>query len=102
MQESYEEVLKVLSLMDLQDKVNVYRGVVYQSNLHLWQVPVNVYSTMRVSLAQLQDKVESCGRIGEYLFRQMVDFNNIWADNPNWPPGESWAFWLHPLGARGG
>jgi purine nucleosidase len=66
-------------------------NVVYGSELQLWQVPRNVYSTMRVSLAELQAKVEPCGRIGEYLFRQMVDFNDSQADSPDWPPGESWA-----------
>jgi inosine-uridine nucleoside N-ribohydrolase len=175
MQESYEEVLKVLALMDRQNSVDVYRGaaralvdeltpqmsdganvilreamsddprplyaiflgpltdmaaaylanpqiagrvkviwiggrewpaggeefnlsndipaanVVFQSALELWQVPRDVYCTMRVSLAELQDKVEPCGKIGEYLFRQMVDFNNLLGDNPGWPLGESWA-----------
>jgi purine nucleosidase len=66
-------------------------NVVYKSGLQLWQVPRNVYCTMRVSLAELQAKVEPCGRIGEYLFRQMVDFNNLNTGNPNWPLGESWS-----------
>ena len=175
MQESYEEVLNILSLMDLQNEMDVHRGaaralkdeftpqmsegsemilreamtddprplyavflgpltdmaaaylenpqiagrvnviwiggrewpvggeefnlsndihaanVVYKSDLQLWQVPRNVYCTMRVSLAELQDKVEPCGRIGEYLFRQMVAFNNACADSPGWPLGESWS-----------
>jgi purine nucleosidase len=175
MQESYDEVLKLLSLMDIRDGIDVYRGaaealedestpqpsegaelivrqataddprplyaiflgpltdmaaaylaepgiagrvnviwigggewpaggaefnlsndvhaanVVYGSELQLWQVPRNVYSTMRVSLAELQAKVEPCGRIGEYLFRQMVGVNELHADNADWPPGESWA-----------
>lgn len=65
-------------------------NVVYQSALELWQVPRDVYGTMRVSLAELQDKVEPCGKIGAYLFRQMVDFNNLQGDNPGWPLGESW------------
>ena len=175
MQESYDEVLKVLSFMEMQDEIDVYRGavealkdkstpqpsegadlivreamaddprplyaiflgpltdmaaaylaepriagrvtviwigggawpagevefnlsndihaanVVFKSDLQLWQVPRNVYSTMRVSLAELQAKVEPCGRIGEYLFRQMVDLNNALAGNARWPLGESWS-----------
>jgi purine nucleosidase len=66
-------------------------NVVYKSDLQLWQVPRNAYCSMRVSLAELQDKVEPCGRIGAYLFRQMVDFNHFCADNPVWPLGESWS-----------
>lgn len=66
-------------------------NVVYKSGLQLWQVPKNVYCTIRVSLAELKVKVEPHGRIGEYLYRQMVDFNNLNADNPSWPLGESWS-----------
>ena len=65
-------------------------NVVLSSDLELWQVPISVYSMMRVSLAELQAKVEPCGRIGEYLLRQMVEFNEAWANNPGWPRGESW------------
>lgn len=175
MQESYDEVLKLLSLMDMQKDVDVYRGaagalkdeytpqpsegaelivreamaddpkplfaiflgpltdmatavlenpeiagrvnviwigggewpaggvefnlsndihaanVVYRSDLQLWQVPRNAYSMMRVSFAELQAKVAPCGRIGQYLLRQMVDLNNALAGNPRWPLGESWS-----------
>lgn len=65
-------------------------NVVYKSGLQLWQVPRNVYCTLRVSLAELQDRIKPHGRIGEYLFRQMVDFNHLNADSPGWPLGESW------------
>ena len=55
----------------------------------LWQVSRNIYSKMRVSLAELQDKVEPHGKIGAYLFRQMIDFNDALRNNPVWPLGES-------------
>ncbi len=174
MQESYDEVLKVLSLMQMQGEVDVYRGatgaledestpqpsegadlivreamaddskplyaiflgpltdmaaaylaepriagrvtviwigggawpaggaefnlsndihaanVVFKSDLQLWQVPRSAFSAMRVSLAELQAKVEPCGRIGQYLVRQMVDLNDALAGNARWPLGESW------------
>jgi inosine-uridine nucleoside N-ribohydrolase len=174
MQESYDEVKKVISLMDLQDEVDVYRGatkgfenettpelsegaelivreamaddsrplyvtfqgpitdmaaaymanpdiagnvtaiwigggawpeggqefnlsndvhaanVVLKSDLDLWLVPRNTYSTMRVSLAELQARVEPYGEIGKYLFRQLVEFNEQMGNNPGWPRGESW------------
>ncbi len=174
MEESYEEVQKVLSLMDMQGQVDVYRGaekpledesipvvsegseaivrealtddpsplcvicigpltdmasaylqdsrvgkrvqviwigggawpegefefnlsndliaanVVFSSDLELWQVPKNVYSMMRVSLAEIQDKVMPCGKIGEYLFEQLVVVNDAFGDVALWPPGESW------------
>ena len=41
-------------------------------------------------LAELQEKVEPYGKIGQYLFDQLVACNDYWADNPVWPSGESW------------
>ena len=174
MQESYDEVVKVLSLMDMQDEIGVYKGatkgfenettpemsegaelivreamaddprplyvtfqgpitdmaaaymakpeiagrvtaiwigggpwpeggsefnlsndvhaanVILKSDLDLWMVPRNTYSTMRVSLAELQARVEPYGEIGAYLFRQMVEFNDQMGQNLAWPRGESW------------
>jgi len=174
MQESYDEVVKVLSLMGMQDKIEVYKGatkgfenestpemsegaelivreamsddprplyvtfqgpitdmaaaylanpeiagritaiwigggawpeggqefnlsndvhaanVVLKSDLDLWLVPRSTYSTMRVSLAELQAKVEPYGEIGAYLFQQLVEFNDLMGNNLVWPRGESW------------
>ena len=174
MQESYDEVKKVLALMDLEDEVQVYRGatkafgdestpemsegadlivreamaedprplfvtfqgpitdmaaaymanpqiagrvtviwigggpwpeggwefnlsndvhaanVIFKSDLDLWLVPMTTYSTMRVSLAELQARVEPYGEIGAYLFRQLVEFNDLMGESLVWPRGESW------------
>jgi len=65
-------------------------NIVYASKTAMWQVPKNVYSMLRVSLAELQKKVRPYGEIGSYLFRQMVDFNISLGKNPGWPLGESW------------
>lgn len=65
-------------------------NIVYESKAELWQVSRNIYSKVRVSLAELQAKVEPHGKIGKYLFRQMIDFNNGLGKNPGWPLGESW------------
>ena len=66
-------------------------NVVFSSDLSLWQVPKNVYTMMRIGLAELQDKVAPCGKIGEYLFKQLVEFNDSFGDVAVWPPGESWS-----------
>lgn len=66
-------------------------NVVFQSGMPVWQVPRDVYSMMRVSFAELAYKVRPCGKIGRYLFDQMMDFNAQTADNPGWPMGESWS-----------
>lgn len=65
-------------------------NTIFSSDLPLWQVPRDVYCSMRVSLAELQTRVKPCGKIGQYLFDQLVACNNHWADNPVWPLGESW------------
>lgn len=65
-------------------------NVVFRSGIELWQVPVNAYSRMLVSLSELQTRVAPCGKIGEYLFRQMVEFNDSLADQLDWPTGECW------------
>lgn len=65
-------------------------NVVFGSQIPLWQIPENVYKQMAVSLAELQFKVQPCGEIGNYLFQQMVDFNNKMDFYIPWPHGESW------------
>ena len=46
---------------------------------------------MAVSLAELQLKVRPCGKIGKYLFEQLVDFNHVAAKyEMDWPQGEIW------------
>jgi purine nucleosidase len=65
-------------------------NVVFKSNIPLWQVPKNVYKMIRVSLAELQCRVQPCGEIGNYLFQQLVDFNEKLGSNLEWPHGESW------------
>lgn len=66
-------------------------NVVFGSPIPLWQIPRNVYVKMRVSLAELKRRVEPCGDIGKYLYRQLVEMNGKWAHNPRWPKGEMWA-----------
>lgn len=65
-------------------------NIVFRSAMPLWQVPMNVYKQMSVSLAELQLKVRPYGQIGNYLFTQMVEFNNAAAGDAHWPHGEIW------------
>lgn len=71
-------------------------NVVLSSGVSLWQIPKDVYKTMNVTLAELQYRVASCGRVGEYLFRQMVELNDACGDSPRWPHGESWCIGDQP------
>lgn len=65
-------------------------NIVFKSELPLWQIPMDVYKKMSVSLAELQLKVYPCGELGKYLFTQMVDYNMKNAEEAIWPHGEIW------------
>ena len=65
-------------------------NVVFSSAMPVWQVPKGVYKTFCVSLSELQWKVEPCGDIGAYLFRQMVELNDALGFYIPWPHGETW------------
>lgn len=67
-------------------------NVVFKSSMPLWQVPMSVYKQFSVSLAELQYKVKPHGKIGAYLFEQLVELNEQLGDLPiPWPHGELWA-----------
>lgn len=65
-------------------------NVIMQSPIELWQVPINVYSKMLVSFAELEEKVRPYGKIGRYLFDQMMEFLASLPGNGEWPSGECW------------
>jgi len=74
-------------------------NVIMKSDIELWQVPMNVYTLMKTSFAELQAKVYPYGKIGKYLFEQLVEFNNQIAalhDGP-WPRGENWSLGDSPV-----
>lgn len=64
-------------------------NVVFNSGVKLWQIPSNVYGSIRIGLAELQRRVYPCGEIGKHLFEKMVNYNcSKYAD---WTAGESWS-----------
>ena len=62
---------------------------VLQSEAPVWQIPSNVYGSIRVGLAELQEQVMPYGAIGRYLFDQMTAYNAT--PTASWTPGESWS-----------
>ena len=70
-------------------------NVVFASGVEVWQVPKNVYKLMNISLAELQHRVAPCGKVGQYLVKQMVELNDKLAQNP-WPHGETWCIGDQP------
>jgi purine nucleosidase len=64
-------------------------NVIFRSNIPLWIVPQNVYSSIKVSISELLVKVKPYGDIGNYLYQQLVEFNlGPWA---GWTRGEMWS-----------
>ena len=65
-------------------------NIVFRSEMPLWQIPIDVYKQMAVTLAELQVRVRPCGEIGRYLFEQMVAYNISHIEELEWPHGETW------------
>ena len=63
-------------------------NLVLGSGVRFWQIPNDVYGSMRISLAEIQMRVAPCGEIGKHLFEQMETYNR--SERAGWTPGESW------------
>ncbi len=63
-------------------------NIVLSSRADIWQIPSNCYASVRVGLAEIEEKVKPCGALGAYLFRQLADFNA--SPDAYWASGESW------------
>lgn len=63
---------------------------VFASELPLWQIPGNVYKTTLVSLAQLKLRVAPMGKLGNYLYEQLITFMKTNAKEKSWINPECW------------
>ena len=70
---------------------------VLSSGADIWLIPSTVYSTITLSLAEIQKKIYPCGKIGKHLFENMVNYNMT--DRAQWTKGESWAIGDNPAPA---
>lgn len=61
------------------------------SEAEIWQTHQDVYCTLEVTIAELAKRVRPCGRIGQYLFDQLVQ-QNLDDYNPHFllRTGENW------------
>lgn len=62
---------------------------VVASGVDLWLIPVNVYGTMHIGLAEIQRRISPCGKIGKHLFENMITYNM--SEYAGWTAGESWS-----------
>ena len=76
-------------------------NVIFDSEIELWQVPINVYSLMKFSFAELSDKVQPYGKIGKYLFENMMRVNQkaaeMFPESNAYAPGECWQLGDSPV-----
>ncbi len=68
-------------------------NVVFSKCKNLWQVPMDCYTQMQVSYAELQVKVMPCGKIGQYLFDEMQELGM----KAEWICGEAWGLGDSPV-----
>lgn len=50
-------------------------NVVFESGIAVWQVPSSTYTQLGVGYAELRRRVRPCGKIGQYLCDQLIEFN---------------------------
>ncbi len=46
--------------------------ILFKSDLKLWQVPMNVYTTMRFSFMEILTRIYPCGELGKYLYENTM------------------------------
>lgn len=62
---------------------------IMSSGVDLWLIPINVYGTMHIGLAEIQRRIYPCGEIGKHLFENMISYNM--SEHAGWTAGESWS-----------
>lgn len=55
--------------------------VLFQSKMELWQVPFNVYTTMKVGFFEMLNHVYPCGELGKYLVRHTMEVSGGISEN---------------------
>ncbi len=73
--------------------------ILFESPIKIWQIPMNVYSHSYVSFAELNLKVRNKGKIGQYLYENMISVNDWYGRAPRgiaFPQGEIWSIGDQP------
>lgn len=73
--------------------------VLFDSPLPIWQIPMNVYAGMNLTFAELMQKVNPAGAIGEHLCDTMFKVNDWYgaaAPQLSFPHGEVWSIGDQP------
>ena len=62
---------------------------VLQSGADIWLIPSLVYTTINIGIAEILRRIRPCGKIGEHLYNNLIDYNN--SEGAGWTQGESWS-----------
>jgi len=64
-----------------------------KSKACVWQSNIDVYSRYEISMAELASRIRPCGKIGAYLFEQLLEENEIEYNIPlpEFRRGENWS-----------
>lgn len=71
--------------------------VLMASRSAVWQLPVNVYGSMEVTMAELAARVRPCGAVGRYLYEEMEEYNLRSDEPPGLRRGENWCLGDSPV-----
>ena len=64
-------------------------NLVLQKETDLWLVPSYVYTTINIGITEIERRIAPCGKIGQHLFTNLVNYNN--SEGAFWTQGESWS-----------
>ncbi len=71
--------------------------VLMASRAAVWQLPVNVYGSMEVTMAEMAARVRPCGAVGRYLYEEMEEYNLRSDEPPGLRRGENWCLGDSPV-----
>lgn len=63
-------------------------NAVLGSGADIWQIPNDVYGSMRIGIAEIRRRISPCGRIGRHLYENLIRYNA--SPGAGWTAGESW------------
>ena len=64
-------------------------NLVLKSNIDLWLVPSQVYTTINIGIAEIKKRISPLGDIGKHLYKNLISYNN--SEGAGWTAGESWS-----------
>ena len=64
-------------------------NTVLGSGADIWLIPSTVYTTINIGIAEIEDNILPCGKIGKHLYENLTKYNM--SKSAGWTKGESWS-----------